>query len=103
VDVEEEILHLKKRIQAREEMFAGGDKDPAAPSEPVPSGAATPDIRRELAEWLEALGVEITGLRWQAKEYHATGVTQVLKRLDDLRIGVHELGLRIDEVLKRNT
>lgn len=91
MDVEEEILSLKERIRALEEGTPpGGDGD------------AVPDVRREVADGLEALGVEITGLRWQAKEYYASGHAQLLERLDDLRITMHQLELRLDQIVKRN-
>ncbi|MFG1700156.1 hypothetical protein [Nonomuraea sp. NPDC049309] len=100
MDLEEEITNLKQRLQALESGLSSDEDEPATP---VAAGApAVAQYPQGLADDLEALNVEITGLRWQTREYFTSGQAQLQQQLDDLRIGVYLLDCKLDELLKRS-
>ncbi|MCF6468578.1 hypothetical protein FAF44_09295 [Nonomuraea sp. MG754425] len=100
VDLEEEILGLKLRMQAIEQLTRPGDEEHVtaangrAPVQTAVSGGRVTDD-------LEALNVEIGGLRWQVREYHTATHTQVQEQLDDIRTGMHSLEFKLDQLLRR--
>jgi hypothetical protein len=102
VDVEAEILSLHLRMQALEESARFNSEDAVIPDSVPLSGTAVSGIQRELADDLEGLGVEIAGLRWQANLHYTIGHSQLLERLDYLRIGMHRLELRLDQLLTKD-
>lgn len=89
-------------MQALEKSVRSDDEPSATAGSLTPDLIAVGGIHREMADDLEALGVEITGLRWQAKEYYTVGHSQVLKRLDDLHIGFHNIESKLDQLLKKD-
>ncbi|WP_043631057.1 hypothetical protein [Nonomuraea candida] len=111
MDVEAEILNLRRRMQALEAGAPSDQRDDeldAVPESTLESerpgrGKATvAELQREMADDLEALSVEITGLRWQANDYYASGHSQLLDRLDDIRSGLHHLDLKLDQLLRKD-
>ncbi|GAA3535799.1 hypothetical protein GCM10022419_014340 [Nonomuraea rosea] len=98
MDLEAEILDLKLRMQTLEQSTRSDDDDTTTSAGPIP----VTDAHRELADELETLSVEVTGLRWQTREYHTSSHSQLLQRLDDLQVGMRHLELRLDQLLKDN-
>jgi len=100
MDLEEEITNLKQRLQALESGSSSDEDEPA-----IPAAADAPVVvpyPQGLADDLEALNVEITGLRWQAQEYFTSGQARLQEQLDDLRIGMYMIDCKLDELLKRS-
>ncbi|MFB9474028.1 hypothetical protein ACFFR3_31405 [Nonomuraea salmonea] len=101
MDVEVEITILKQRLEVLEAAASAGADEVATSGD---AGApVVVQFSQEVADELEALNVEITGLRWHMRDYHASSQAQLQQQLDDLRIGMCLLDCKLDELLKRST
>ncbi|WP_146103476.1 hypothetical protein [Nonomuraea solani] len=99
VDLEAEILDLKRRMQAFEADTYSKD-DALTPIGATEAKTLIADVQTGITDDLGALGVEIAGLRYQTSEYFKTAHMQMMERLDALRSDMLHLELRFDQLLK---
>ncbi|MEV0623138.1 hypothetical protein AB0I81_58165 [Nonomuraea sp. NPDC050404] len=102
MDVETELLNLKRRLWALEASTSINEQNGERGTAAVAGGTVVAELHREVSDDLKALNVEVAGLRWQTKEYCDRGHSQLLERLDDLRIGLHHLDLKLDQLLVKD-
>ncbi|KAB8188724.1 hypothetical protein FH608_042310 [Nonomuraea phyllanthi] len=123
MDVEAEILELRRRVEALETIVRSGlgPRQPGAvPAQAGPRPRDVPvhvsetsiglaelkaevaDVRTEVSQDFEALIVELAGLRAQTNENVRSAQSEILGKLDSLRCEMIDLALRLDRLLEIN-
>ncbi|MFF4619228.1 hypothetical protein [Nonomuraea jabiensis] len=119
MNVEAEILDLKLRVEALEAGLRSNVSprhDDIVPAQAGPYRFELPalvaqvsigvteiraelaDVRTELSQDLEALLVEVAGLRVQTNEHFNVIQSDLLGKIDSLRCDMIDLGLRLDRL-----
>ncbi|MEV4581972.1 hypothetical protein AB0K16_52940 [Nonomuraea jabiensis] len=119
MNVEAEILDLKVRVEALEAILrsnVGPRYDDLVPAQTGPYRFELPalvaqmsigvaeiraeiaDVRTEVRQDLEALLVEVAGVRVQTNEHFNVIQSDLLGMIDSLRCDMIDLGLRIDRL-----
>ncbi|MEV0228104.1 hypothetical protein [Nonomuraea sp. NPDC050786] len=125
MNVEAEILDLKRRVAALETFVRSG-RDPGrrshhsglvpaqtGPNRPVPPvpvpetairlaelKAEIAGVRTEVGQDFEALIVEIAGFRAQTNEHFKSTQFEIMEKFDSLRCEMIDLALRLDRLLE---
>ncbi|MEQ4714769.1 hypothetical protein [Nonomuraea sp. B19D2] len=123
MNVEAEILDLKRRVEALETIVRSGPGQRPHHAIPAQSGPHRPglpvhvcersiglaelkaeiaDVRTEASQDFEALIVEIAGFRAQTNENFKSTQSEIMEKFDSLRCEMIDLALRLDRLLEIN-
>ncbi|MFG1703754.1 hypothetical protein ACFLIM_11215 [Nonomuraea sp. M3C6] len=130
MDVEAEILDLKLRLEALEATArsggaASGDVGARRRHPNIPAASCTrmegiqtditatsiavaevkaeiADLQSEMTQDIDALSVELAGLRRHTNEHFTSARSEMVQKFDSLRCEMIELGLRLDRLLAKN-
>jgi hypothetical protein len=98
VDVEAEIIAIKRRVEALEAALGTGGEEPSVGVAEVLAELA--DVRIELGHECAAVGDELIDLRRQIHEHVETARDRAQQRLDILHCEMFDLGIRLDRLLE---
>ncbi|WP_433437020.1 hypothetical protein [Nonomuraea sp. CA-141351] len=118
MNVEAEILDLKRRVEALETILRSGSDPGRSDLVPAQTGPYMPDsetsiglaelkaeiadVRTETSQDFEALIVEIAGFRAQTNEHFKSTQSEIMEKFDSLRCEMIDLALRLDRLLEIN-